>query len=171
MQETVDRPTRVSDPKPTTFDAWYRATWPGLVAYLRVVLRDGHDAEDVATDALVKAFQRWDDGSLDSPTTWVFTVATNAGRRRLGRLGRATPVADPPDRPDRRTAVGWDPDLVAAIRTLPNRQRTAIALRYVADLSQADIAAAMGVAPGTVAALLHQARTNLRQTLGGPDHG
>ena len=80
-------------------------------------------------------------------------------------------VADPPDRPDRPTTAGWDPDLVAAIRTLPNRQRTAIALRYVADLPQADIAAAMGVAPGTVAALLHQARTNLRQTLGGPDHG
>ena len=170
MHDTVERPTRVTDPRPTKFDDWYRATWPGLVAYLRVVLRDGHDAEDVATDAFVKAIQRWDDGSLDNPTTWVFTVATNAGRRRLGRLGRSRPVPDVPEQ-TARPAAGWDPDLVAAIRALPTRQRQAVALRYVADLTQADVAASMGVADGTVAALLHQARHNLRQTLGGPDHG
>ena len=108
----------MTDPGPTKFDDWYRATWPGLVAYLRVVLRDAHDAEDVATDAFVKALQRWDDGSLDNPTTWVFTVATNAGRRRLARLARSRPVPEVPEQ-TARPADHWDADLVAAVRRLP----------------------------------------------------
>jgi RNA polymerase sigma-70 factor (ECF subfamily) len=44
---------------------------------------------------------------------------------------------------------------------LPSRQLAAIALRYLGDLTQAEIAQAMGITPGTVAATLHAARQRL----------
>lgn len=54
------------------------------------------------------------------------------------------------------------------MRSLPARERTAVALRHVADLPTASVAAVMGVAPGTVAATLHAARAKLRHALEEP---
>jgi RNA polymerase sigma-70 factor (ECF subfamily) len=65
---------------------------------------------------------------------------------------------DPPAEPD---AALWD-----AVRALPPRARTAVALRYVADLPEAEIADVMGVARGTVAATLSSARRQLAGALG-----
>ena len=53
-----------------------------------------------------------------------------------------------------------------AIRLLPTRQRTAVLLRYYADLSEAEMAQAMGCAPGTVKSQLAKARSALSRTLG-----
>ena len=100
----------------------------------------------------------------------MFTVATNAGRRRLGRLARSRPVAEVPEQ-TARPADGWDPDLVAAVRPLPTRQRQAVALRYVADLTQADVADVDGRRPRHRRRPPAPGPNNLRQTLGGPDHG
>jgi RNA polymerase sigma-70 factor, ECF subfamily len=57
----------------------------------------------------------------------------------------------------------WD-----AVQRLPLRQRTAVALHYLSDLPQKDVATAMGVAQGTVAATLHEARRRLAVTLARP---
>ena len=54
----------------------------------------------------------------------------------------------------------------ALIRELPERQRLALFLRYYADLDYATIAHALEIAPGTVGALLSQARDGLRGALG-----
>lgn len=56
---------------------------------------------------------------------------------------------------------GHDPELWAAVATLAERTRQVVVLRYVADLPEADIAAALGVTRGTVATLLSRARRNL----------
>lgn len=56
-------------------------------------------------------------------------------------------------------------ELRAAILALPERQRTAVFLRYYADLSYAQIADVLGVKPGTVAASLHAAHRSLRRDL------
>jgi RNA polymerase sigma factor (sigma-70 family) len=60
------------------------------------------------------------------------------------------------------------PELWAAVRALPDRQRTAIVLRYLGDLPEADIAAAMGIARGTVSSTLADARRNLEVALAEP---
>jgi RNA polymerase sigma factor (sigma-70 family) len=52
-------------------------------------------------------------------------------------------------------------DVMRAVQRLPARPRTAVVLRYVADLTEAEVAEAMGVAPGTVAATLSNARRRL----------
>jgi DNA-directed RNA polymerase specialized sigma24 family protein len=58
-----------------------------------------------------------------------------------------------------------DPALVAAVESLPPRQRQVVFLRYFADLANAQVAEMLGISPGTVSALLHQARTALAQRL------
>ena len=65
--------------------------------------------------------------------------------------------------------TAWGLDTMEAIAALPLRQRTAVALHYVADLSIADTATLMGVSVGTVTATLHAARANLGRTLADPE--
>lgn len=71
-------------------------------------------------------------------------------------------ASEPPGAPP----SDWSPEVWDALRRLPARERTAIALRYVADLSTEDIATAMRVAPGTVGSTLHAARRHLAVILG-----
>ena len=74
-----------------------------------------------------------------------------------------------PDRamPVVATEAQWE--LWDAVAALPERERTAVALRYLGDLTEAQVAQTMGVAPGTVAATLHAARTHLAASLGADD--
>jgi RNA polymerase sigma factor (sigma-70 family) len=58
-----------------------------------------------------------------------------------------------------------DPELDAALRALPSRQRLVVFLRYFADLSHAEIAAITAMKPGTVSATLSQAKTTLARRL------
>ena len=54
---------------------------------------------------------------------------------------------------------------------LPERQRLAVALRYLADLTEDQVASTMGIARGTVAATLHSARQTLAASLAEPATG
>ena len=58
-----------------------------------------------------------------------------------------------------------DAEIHAALRTLPQRQRAALVLRYFEDLTEAQAASVMGVATGTVKSLSHQGMTRLRAEL------
>lgn len=150
-----------------SFAAWYRAEYHSLVRTLIVVIGDADVATDSASEAFVRALQRWDRVSqMASPTAWTYTVALNVARRTFRRARLEAVVlrrrsVPPPVRDD--SLEVWD-----AVQHLPLRQRTAVALHYLSDLSQRDVAAAMGVAEGTVAATLHEARRNLAATLGQP---
>jgi RNA polymerase sigma factor (sigma-70 family) len=97
---------------------------------------------------------------MDAPEAWVHRVGINVLRRRhrrrileerLLRRQRPEPVAPPQVVPE-----VWD-----ALASLSLRQRQALALRYLLGMTQAEVAEAMGVAPGTAAATLHAARRNL----------
>src|SRR5690606_23869959 len=138
-------------------------TWSGLVRYASLKVADPQEAEDLAMDACVKLFGRWSKRRPENPTAWAFAVLGNStrNRARLGRRRHAELGDDVIDLGEER-----DLDLIEAIKQLPARQREAIALRYLADLRQADVALVMGVADGTASALLTQGRANLRKRLG-----
>ena len=128
---------------------------------------DGSLAADVADEAFTRALERWDQvPAMDAPEAWTYTTAVNV-LRRLGRraalerrlLPRSTLAAT-------GSPSGWDLDVLAAIGRLPRRQRTAVALHYVGDLSIDDTAAVMGIRPGTVLATVHAARSKLAKALG-----
>jgi RNA polymerase sigma-70 factor (sigma-E family) len=144
---------------PPLYDLAYR------VAYR--VLGNREDASDVASEALARAYVRW--GRLDDPAPWVATVAGRAAidvvrRRKTARdkLPALAPGAPPPDAtPDRL-------DLQRALLALPTRQREVVVLRYLADRSEAETAAVLGLSHGTVKSHASRGLAALRSTLGRP---
>jgi RNA polymerase sigma-70 factor (ECF subfamily) len=147
------------------FDRWYQTAWPKLVGSLVVITRDRDVAEDVASEAMLRMYERWDTVEVERPDAWVHTVAVNLARRRAVRLAlelrHASSTAKVLD-----AAPSLEPVLWHAVAGLPRQQRIAVALRYVGDLTEAEVAAAMDRSPGTIAATLSTARARLRQTLG-----
>ena len=129
-------------------------------AYL---LTRGRGAEDLVQEAFLKAMKRWDRSA--APETFYPWVQTTVLRLHLNALRRGLRERRAYERlagePDREEIGGQDPDVLRALASLPARQRAAAVLRYYEDLPVADIARRMGVAEGTVKALLHQARQRL----------
>jgi RNA polymerase sigma-70 factor (ECF subfamily) len=150
-----------------TFAIWYQAEYGGLLRTLVLAIGDTEVATEAAAEAFVRALQDWDRVSMmGSPTGWTYTVALNIAHRafrraRLEALLLRRRTSPPPVREDALEV--WD-----AVQRLPLRQRTAVALHYLSDLSQRDVAAVMGIAEGTVAATLSEARKRLKVTLGAP---
>lgn len=156
-----------------SFEQWYVRVWPRLVRFVRAQAGgDATEATEVAAEAMARAYQRWDSGTVQDPTPWVYTVGLHLLRRRARRRALERHVLDRlGSRPSNNEAWTPDVDLVAAIAELPPRQRTAIYLRYVADLTQAQVARVLGIAPGSAASLLHAARTKLEHRLGPTNDG
>jgi len=150
------------------FEAWYRGSAPRLVAALAVVAGDADVGREAAAEACTRALERWARvGAMDSPEAWAHTVGVNLIRRRWRRAAVERRLAATPGSAGAPPSL--TPELWQAVRTLPLRQRQAIALRYVLDLSQRQVADAMGIAPGTAAATLTTARRHLRALLHEPE--
>ena len=156
--------------KPATeFDSWYRQQYKTVLAAAVVCAAgDRALAEDATSDAFVKAFKKWDSVSqMDSPVAWTTTVAANRVRRlqrrrinRVDREKRAAPPATTTDAYQSDRSSVWD-----SVAKLSPRQREALVLRYVHGATQAETAESLGIAPGTAAATLNQARSRLHEEL------
>lgn len=150
----------------SSFESWYRGERLRVLTAVTVICGDRHIAEDATHDAFVRAFENWDSVSeMNSPTGWTIKVAHNLIRRSFRR--RRALATDPFRlRPDHQTdqaeTVPSHIDTWRAIEALTPRQRLAVVLRYVDGRTQAEVAKEMGVSPGTTAASLNQARSNLR---------
>ncbi len=151
------------------FEAWYRGSAPRLAAALAVVAGDADVGREAAAEACTRALERWTRvGEMSSPEAWAYTVGVNLIRRRWRRAAMKRRLASSPG-PLTAAPMSLSPELWEAVRGLPLRQRQAIALRYVLDLTQEQVADAMGVAPGTAAATLNAARRQLRTALDDPE--
>jgi len=151
---------------PRSFEPWYRDEFPRLVRALFLIGRDRELAIDAASEAFARALERWDRvGAMASPTGWTYTVGLNVLRRTLRRRRLEGLLVRRHARPN---ALSLDShvELWDALARLPLRERTAVVLHYFLDLPQDKVAGMMGVAPGTVAAALHSARTKLRAVVG-----
>src|SRR5205085_3223268 len=78
------------------------------------------------------------------------------------RRRQALPIADPPDRPSHGSDGFVDEELWARVRDLPDKQRTAVALRFVADAAYAEISAAMGTSEEAARRSVHEGLKRLR---------
>jgi RNA polymerase sigma factor (sigma-70 family) len=130
-----------------------RAGALGALAY-RVgfrILGDRHDAQDLTQEALARAYARWSRiGPYDE--AWITRVATNLALgviRAQQRAARRRPDPAPPAA-EPGAVVAQRRELVALLQELPRRQREVVALRYLADLPEAEVAAALGLSVGTV---------------------
>jgi len=144
-------------------EALYRNRFDVFVRVAASVTGDGERARDAVQDAFATAVRKRGafraDGSLEA---WVWRIVLNAAR---SDVRRSTPAFEQEERVVTNGYPERDAELRAVLARLPERQRTAVFLRYYADLDYAAIGAALGVAEGTVAATLNAARTALRTRL------
>jgi RNA polymerase sigma-70 factor (sigma-E family) len=149
----------------------YSLHYRALVRLAALLVRDTPTAEEVVQDSFVAMHGGWQRlRDAEKALAYLRQAVVNRSRSVL----RHRTVVDknlqkpPPDMPSaehgalvllERSAV------VAALRGLPDRQREAIVLRYYADLSEAEIAAAMGISRGAVKSHTSRGMTALRAAL------
>ena len=154
----------VGDDERDRFVQWYAESHPRVVTSLLLISGDVDVAHEVADEAFARAYLHWGRVSrMDSPTGWTCRVAFNVLRRRGRRAQLEQSVLRRrPDVPDVPPPAGeaWE-----AVGKLPPRQRTTVVLRYVADLTEGEIAGFMGVSRSTVSSALAAARRSLGRML------
>src|SRR4051794_29114012 len=127
------------------------------------ILRDVDAAEDVAAEVLARVYADWDRlGSAPWVEAWVVRAATNLSIDQIRRSRRRLPSIV--TKPDGDVEVRLD--LAHALARLPRRQRQTIALRYYGDLSEADVAALLGISVGSVKTHVHRGLAALRADFG-----
>lgn len=149
------------------YSAFYQAEFRPMVALAAAVSGRHEVAEDLAHEALTKAYRHWGRISqYDKPGAWLRRVTVNlalSSRKRFAAEIRAKlriaaePTLGPP--PERHHDV-WH-----HVRSLAPKQRAAIALFYLEDLPVAEIAQILGCEPATAKVHLHQGRNALRNKL------
>ncbi|HEY3530421.1 MAG TPA: SigE family RNA polymerase sigma factor [Nocardioides sp.] len=152
------------------YDDVYAALWPRLVRTAYAVSGDRGLAEDAVQTAFAKAYRSWRRISrLEAPEAYLRRMAINEvlNERRLARRRHEMSSAEPPE----RAAGGSTDEALAhdemwrAVSSLPPRQRAVLVLRYYEDLSEQQIADALGCRPGTVKSQASAALASLRTRL------
>jgi RNA polymerase sigma-70 factor (ECF subfamily) len=143
------------------FDDFYRSHAPSLLRLCFLSTLNREAAADATQEAMARAWRHWADVSEPNPGAWVRTVALNLCRSRWRQLARETRLLPRVYTLDAGPEVFPNPELYAALRRLPARQREAIALYYFADLSIAECALAMHLSEGAVKSHLARGRERL----------
>ncbi|HEX4016248.1 MAG TPA: sigma-70 family RNA polymerase sigma factor [Frankiaceae bacterium] len=138
-----------------------------LVGAISLFCGDQRTAEDVAQETLIDLWQRR--AELADPRAWAYRYAFNtvksafrrraAERRALARMSRERPAIV-----DQLGAVEQDLDLRRGLAALPNRQREAVLLYYLADFDTTQTARTMGCSQGAVKAHLSRGLAALRRS-------
>jgi RNA polymerase sigma-70 factor (ECF subfamily) len=165
--EEVTVASRGAPSREAGFDAFYRDTSRRVVQLVYATTGDLTVAQDSTQEAYARAWAQWSRvRTHDDPLAWVRTVARriaiSAWRKQSGQQ-RAYQRHGVPDsgRPPSEDRVA----VVAALRTLPEVVREAMALYYIGDLSIDQIAHETNAPAGTVKARLHRGRTLLAEAL------
>ncbi|WP_082574031.1 MULTISPECIES: SigE family RNA polymerase sigma factor [unclassified Nocardioides] len=157
----------------TAVERLYVDHWDRLVRLSVLLVRDRGQAEEVVQDAFIELHRRW--SRLEDPDkalAYLRQTVVNRSRSALRHRGvvqrhlarqHGTDTAPPADEPvladSRRRAV------LDALQHLPRRQREVLALRYYLDLSEAEIAEALGISKGAVKSHASRGAAGLRPLL------
>ncbi|WP_163512533.1 SigE family RNA polymerase sigma factor [Fodinicola acaciae] len=149
------------------FAEFVAARTPALMRLAYLLTGDQHAAEDLLQTALTKAMVRWRTLQRDDPEAYVRRVMYHeqvswwrrAARRRETTVHELpdTPLADPSDQSDLRMQTRQ------ALLRLTAKQRAVLVLRYFEDLSETQVADALGCSVGTVRSQTAKAVARLRQ--------
>ena len=149
------------------FSDFMHGRWAQLVRLGYGLTGDVQTAEDLAQTAFARAYASWPRvRRAADPDAYVRKIVVNANLNRFRKRRVTEQPGDPPETPVEGPAdlVGERAALFAALQQLPPRQREVIVLRYWQDLTDAQIAAALGCSPGTVRSHLSRALAKLRQS-------
>ncbi|WP_374713669.1 RNA polymerase sigma factor [Symbiobacterium terraclitae] len=170
----ADEATLVQQVKAGAEGAFDRLVGPHLARAYRtacLITQQEELARDALQEALVRAYLSLGRFRPGSPFyAWFVRIVVNEAIRqsRRGRREPALPLPEPvdPSGPEARLlALEERRELWAAIGELSADHRTVIVLRYFEEFSEAEMAAVLGVSPGTVKSRLNRARRALEQRL------
>lgn len=151
------------DRREREFSDYFIARGPALRRTAYLVVRDWHTAEDVTQLALVKVYAAWSRIHPETRDAYARKAVVN---ECLSWLRRRRPESTVEHLPERALTDSTTPlDVGHALGLLPDRQRAIIALRFLDDLSVADVAQALDIAEGTVKSQTSRALETLRAHL------
>jgi RNA polymerase sigma-70 factor, ECF subfamily len=144
-------------------DRLFRAVW--------LVCRNRHEAEEICQEAFLRLWERWDRVvRLEEPAGYLFRTAMNLHRNRrrkaavaIRRLAGSSPPRDELEAVETRDAV------VRALGRLTSRQRAALVLIDLLDMTSEQAARALGVRAATVRVLAARGRAALKSEIGDGD--
>ena len=154
-----------------TFEEFFLIEHERLFRALYLLTGDRHEADDLAQEALLRAYERWDRvGAMDSPAGYVYRTALNLHRSharalvvRARRVFASVPVED------LSGAVAASYDVRRALARLPRGQREALILVEWLGLRSEEAGRLLGIDAASVRGRLHRARVTLRDLLGDRD--
>ena len=138
-----------------------------IYGYVRSIVRDDHEAEDVTQHVfakLITAIVKYDERGVPF-FAWLLRLARNLAIDQL-RANRLTPTENVID-PDASTGIDLDrtETVRSALATLPDEQRQVVFLRHVVGLTPGEIAERMGRTEGSIHGLHHRGRRALQREL------
>ncbi len=143
-----------------SFDDLYRAEYEPMVRLARGLVDAPAIAEEIVQDAFAKVYERW--SRLGQPGGYLRTAVVNGARSELRkrevrrRIGLRPLIPPQPEDQDY---------LIDALDQLSPRQKTALVLKFYADMTEKEIAQAMGVRPGTVKSATSRGLAELRKVV------
>jgi RNA polymerase sigma-70 factor (sigma-E family) len=159
---------------PPSFDQLYQRQWWPMLRLATGLVDEVSAAEDVVQDAFAAVYRNWSNiRDLRAAAGYLRTSVVNNSRsvlrkRMTARKHQFEMRDEHEEGADQSTLLGAEHDLVRrALAGLPDRQREVLTLRYIAELSDADIAGATGLSPAGVRSASSRGLAALRSALGG----
>lgn len=152
---------------PADMEATLIELYPALVRRLTLVIGEEAEAQDVAQEAFIRAIRALPRFDGRDPRAWFWTIGLRLASNELRRRRR---FGSPPNDaaaalPGPTWAMSVDPDLWSALAALDRRTRAALLLNVLDGYTHAEIAAMLGVRPGTVSSWLSRGKERLREAL------
>jgi RNA polymerase sigma-70 factor (ECF subfamily) len=167
---SVIEPATVAARGELVFEGFFESNYEPLLRLMYLVTGNRSEAEDLAQEAFVRVYERWDRvRGVENPEGYLYRTALNAHRSRLRRLTVAMRNLLVRPEPERDLfEAAHDRDLIRrALSGLPTGQRQAVVLVEWLGLSDVEAAGILRVAPVTVRVRISRARRTLRETLQG----
>jgi RNA polymerase sigma-70 factor (ECF subfamily) len=159
------------------FATLYQRYFDRVYGYMRVLLKDQHEAEDATSEVWLKVYEALPRYQRRKQPfrAWLFVVVRNTGLDRVAAKARLEPF-DPAELDSRREApapenalnvLDWitDKDLMIFVQRLPQPQRQVLALRFLLDLRPPEIAKVLGRTRTDVSTLQYRALRFLEERL------
>jgi RNA polymerase sigma factor (sigma-70 family) len=162
VPEVVDAPA---------FEEFFLAEHERLFQALLLLTGDRFEADDLAQEALLRAYERWDRvASMESPAGYVYRTALNLHRSRLRKLVvRARRVFASVAVEDLSGPVAASHDVRRALARLPRGQLEALILVEWLGLASEEAGRVLGIEASSVRGRLHRGRASLRELMGDLD--
>jgi RNA polymerase sigma factor (sigma-70 family) len=153
--------------EPNTFEAFFEAERDGLFGALVLITGDRHEAEEIAQDAFLAMWERWDKvRGMGNPAGYLYRTAMNVFRRRRRRAAVAVRrVVGLAHAEDAFAAADARQVVARALAGLSRRQRAALVLTELLGFTSEEAGRALGIKPVTVRVLASQGRAAMKQKL------